>query len=208
MASSPKIMKIEENWYKNCKLIKEKYIYLNKSSTKYIAYGIHPQSFEKVLILVDRATGNCIVLPVSHLDSIESAFKDIIYGNGEKANHFSEPSGISITPVNQDIWKFNSSSTHQFVFIHKTSLQKFSRLYNIIDFELSVLDAKAYFNKFEDLKTETEGMDESKILSYLENQIKSPDNIKRDIALYLVCNHDHLINFNIYNESFYRRVTK
>lgn len=199
-------MKIEEeDWYNHCKLINEKTIHLNKSSTKIITYGIHPKSFEGALILSDRASGDCVDLPLKYLNDIVTGIKDIL--NGTKPDLYNEDAGISITRLKENIWKCYSSTTQRYIFIHETTLHQFCYVVETIDLarEISALNPPDYFNKFEELKQMTVELNAAEILSRLECEMRStlkPGTTEGNVVLYLLCNYEYLKKFSMYKSFF------
>lgn len=155
-------------WASKGRLFNERIIYLNKSTSKHIIYGLDPDTFKVVMLLCDRASGYYIPFLCEQVYAFMTHVQEVL--SGTISNDKFE-CNVTFSPLNKDIWIISTSNRQHWVTMHRISLENFIRAKNIILREMFYLDGDAYGRAFDEIFRRTEGFTEGEILSYLQDEV-------------------------------------
>jgi hypothetical protein len=141
-------------------MFNETFIYLNKSTTKYIIVGIDPNTYVPNMRFCDRSTGSHLTLNVNqfaHFVQIVNAAITGVY-NPNNFAHTDELfafSGIIFRQIGNRMFKITSSLRPGSVITRTDTLQKFMKVERIILRELISRDGLVYRQALDELKNAT-----------------------------------------------------
>lgn len=116
-------------WTHDARMINEKFIYLNKSTTKYVIIGNDAETFLEGVKICDRTNGSHITfryLP---------GFKEIVDGiitKGEQNPDLESKVGVNFMKLSDGIWKIKEENGFGTIVLQKISLENFLYCYEIL----------------------------------------------------------------------------
>lgn len=111
-------------WTHEARMINEKIIYLNKSTTKYVIMGNDCTTFEATMKICDRTNGSHITLTASQ-ETYFQKIVDKLISNHEYDADLESCSGVEITKLRDGIWKFKEKIGFGSIVLQKISLENF-----------------------------------------------------------------------------------
>jgi len=194
------------------RMFNEKIIYLQKTTTKYVIVGLDMESFEPIVRICDRSSGDFVSIKLNDdYDDFARNVHMVVKGTYELDGHCikgaAENCGIKFELLGNNVWRLNSVAESTSIVAHKSTLKNFLRLYHIILRILMTLDAEGYQKYINQLRDATEDMNEAEISAYLDKKIAKCIIRSTEYAVLLdvICNRDSLLDYKEYNEEFYNR---
>lgn len=172
------------------RMLDEKIIFLNKSTTKYLIIGVEPITFNAKVCICDRATG-------THISMTGPDFLHFMSEIQNKATGFHADCPIqSAVRVNieNNLWWI--TSLDQTIVLHRISIDNIIRfgyiLYCAVKKRLN--EASLYQTIVNEYKTKTAGMDFDKTYELLLNSFrqKTDGELEHTILQDLICNLAYL----------------
>lgn len=210
MGASAKNAKI---WNYEGRLFCEKFFYLNKSTTKYVSFGLEPEYFVPVMRICDRITGNFITMQTADFFDFAGFLRGILDGTNKLNNipieHAAEFCHVSFRMTYPDVWILMGTRDQSSIALHKSSMVSFVRILPLINESLQgFADGGTCLEILDEIRTATAGMNEEGIFGYLYEQVvaASPADIKYQLMYDLIRNRDSLMAFESYNKDFYKRI--
>lgn len=205
--NSAKKMKIEKKLARSeGRLFHEKIVFLNKSTTKYAAIGVHPTTFKPLMRICDRSTGSFFAVKndeyCEFIHRIERLLTD------EPSGILSTSSNIRIEVLSENVWKFDSDEGNGAA-VHRITLENLLQLEGCIYTELEQrehwgLECQKVIEK---LRFETVDLTEREIMVYLNTRRLDAVfcSITYQVVFDLMCNRSYLLSLEEFNEGFYKR---
>lgn len=199
-------------WNHEPRMFGEKFFYLNKSTTKYGITGLDAELFEPVFRICDRATGCFITIKQTNFDEFARIVSSIVDGTYALERSFIKNSGslsgIKFYSQGNDIWKLcQTNGNHSTVLMHRSSFKTFARMEQLIRGQITALEPGAYLKYIEELRVNTEGMDEAEIFGYLNGMTSTlkEGTVEYQVIFDLISNRDSYIDLTQFSVGFYSR---
>lgn len=151
------------------------------------------------------------IITLSQFSSFHKGLSKALCISVKDDNGGEEDCCIEFTSLSENIWKLASSNgrPENSILIQKISLLNLERLRHIILNELH-LRTNGFSEVVENLRVETEGMNDIEILHYLHNEYFNTvtGSLRYNIIIDLLTDKDYLTTLPKYNEEFYNRYVK
>lgn len=205
------------------RMFRERIIFLNKSTTKFVIIGIDPITFEPSIKICDRESGDFVFMDMLKLQYLLGLYSQ--HNMSMIAKSFGGTMHID-NPVLDDfafelctesrisnVWKIKVKGHDgrlNSLYIHSTSLDKLSEVFGCIKDEMTNRETNGLQFKvpFEKLQNETDGKNETQIVNHLHQVLRTmaPDTTDYQLSFDLICHRESLVDLKKYNENFFRRV--
>lgn len=196
-------------WTHEVRMINEKLIYLNKSTTKYVIIGNDSTTFEPIIKICDRTNGAHITLSDKQADYFIKIVNKLI-SNDEYDAELENGSGVEITELYPSIWKFKEKNGFGTIVLQKISLQNLSYCSECILKEMCarLTDRDAYRSSLMEMRREVADLDKTAkkraLLCFIFVIGKERENkkIKHHLATSIMCNRPYLETLEEYKDFY------
>lgn len=202
----------------------EKFICLNKSTTKFAIIGFHPVRFVPIITICNRESGDNFSLTSRQyskfIRKLQIRDRRII---NDKKNEFSfiyndddseHDMDMRLDRYNNDTWKIsvNEGNKNSSMVLHNFTVNKLVDIDICIRAELEVRKKKSleYPRYIDELRLNTINMNEKEIINYLIDihttpALSDPGTLQQQIALDLIYHREFFLTLREYDDGFYRR---
>lgn len=162
-------------WTSERRLLDERFIYLNKSTTKYIVVGVDPTGYEPIMRFCDRATGSHLTLNIRqypHFVRLVQSVLDFTYNpDDHKFVRDPEFSGIVFALIGNRMWRVTSMLERGSVVTRADTLEKFISIEKIILRELAERDSIEYREIMNDLIQKADALLPDEVLAFVTSEL-------------------------------------
>lgn len=195
------------------RMFNEKFIFLNKSTSKFVIIGIHPVTFQACLKICDRASGSFVSMTLDNFVQfvryirvlLDDPFADENFDNEDEDRILKL---FSVESLSKDVWKIAPVDGFG-IAVHRLTLENLLESESCIYGEMfRRLCGEDYKKAMDKLRFETVDYSEKAILEQLQKMRigNEHSSIEYQLAFDLICHHDFFITLQEYNEGFFRRV--
>lgn len=216
-APQSKMAKTEQSgklWCHEERLFGEKTFYLNKSTSKYVNIGLHPESLEPRIRICDRVSGSHISIKRENLDEFVRIITSILDYSYKLDQGFIEGSGllcgIKFYAMGNRIWKLTQVGLDfASVLIHQSSFKTYLRIARLISLNIDWYDTATYNRYIEELRTAIGELGPEEIIQYLYDQLPkfTSGDVEFQVLADLISNQESYMDLKKFNVEFYNRNT-
>jgi hypothetical protein len=189
-------------WRSEGRLFNECFIYLNKSTTKYLIIGTDPVTFGTLIYFCDRSTGNYVTIKKDEFDAFTQHVKNILY-DGPKHDTI-QVCDANFTHFSENIWKLQNKNKPGSILVHKKTFENFMRIEHLILREVISRDGGTVDRMITTMTVETECMSKNEFWNYIHEEWAESTygSQKYQILSDLICKSDSFITLPMYKKLY------
>jgi len=190
-------------WTREVRMFNEKFVFLNKSTTKYIIIGNDPIDFDVVVRICDRVTGTHVSMDAatfSHFLSHLTAAHDGTYSLDSLLR------GVDIKVIRDMFWVKTAKDS---IPLHSITVENLIRIPRELIHEIKLHEdcRSEYRGFFEKYRASTAGLDPSETTAFLRHLLSQlnrySDRDEHTFLFDLIVNRDYLYTLEKYKINFF-----